>query len=162
MHIANVDWEVRDWVIDSGATFHCCKDRAAFTEYRKVNHRVQIANGQHVRVYGIGTVGSLRNVNHIPDFTVNLLISDGYTITFLPDKTVVMTYERNDSQQIGAFDDVMYLLGHNMSKSEKEVQSVSSSGSSQQAIATLISEEKTKYALRIRRRNDFNQNRRIK
>ena len=148
MHIANVDWEISDWVIDSGATFHCCNDRAAFTEYRKVNHCVQIPNGKHIRVHGIGTVGSLRNVNHIPDFMVNLLsvqqlVSDGYTVTFLPDKTVVMTDERNDSKKIGAFDNAMYRLGHHMSKAEKEVQSVNASSSSQHVIATLTSDERT-------------------
>jgi hypothetical protein len=75
--------------------------------------------------------------------SVQQLVSDGYTVTFLPDKTVVMTDERNDSKQIGAFDDAMYRLGHHMSKPEKEERSISMSSSSQHAETTLASEEKT-------------------
>ena len=118
MHLAN-----SEWIIDSGSTFHCCNDRKAFDTYRKVHTHVTIPNGSLIRVHGIGTVGDLNNVHHIPEFKVNLLsvqqlVTEGYTITFLPDKTVIITDERDVSHQLGTFRDVSYLTGE-QAKSEQ-------------------------------------------
>jgi hypothetical protein len=148
IHLENMDWQVSDWIIDSGSTFHCCKNRAAFSEYRKVNSYVQIPNGKSIRAHGIGTVGNLQNVYHVPDFMVNLLsvqqlVSDGYTVTFLPDKTVIMTDESNTTQRIGAFKDVSYRLGLHVSQEETETPQIGSSSSSERTTSASISEENT-------------------
>ena len=61
-------------IADSGATRHMFHDRSLFTEYRTVeNHFVRVANGKMVRVHGIGTVGTLKNVLHVPDIVLCLV-----------------------------------------------------------------------------------------
>jgi hypothetical protein len=49
-------------------------DRSMFSEYREVdNHYVRVANGKLVKVLGIGNVGPLKDVLHVPSLVLCLV-----------------------------------------------------------------------------------------
>jgi hypothetical protein len=61
-------------ITDSGASRHMFYDRTLFTEYKPVgNHFVRIANGKVLAVLGIGSIGPLTNVLHVPDLILCLV-----------------------------------------------------------------------------------------
>ena len=63
-----------DIISDSGATRHMFCDRTMLSEYREVvNHFVRVANGKLVSVAGIGKVGPLNNVLHVPSLVLCLV-----------------------------------------------------------------------------------------
>ena len=61
-------------VSDSGATKHMFHDKEEFTNYREVlNQFVKVADGKVVPVMGIGNVGPLKNVLHVPSLVYDLI-----------------------------------------------------------------------------------------
>ena len=57
-------------VTDSGATRHMFHNRDHFTNYRETSdHHVRVANGVLIPVLGIGEVGPLKDVLHVPLFS---------------------------------------------------------------------------------------------
>ncbi|KAK7287237.1 hypothetical protein RIF29_00393 [Crotalaria pallida] len=98
---------VRQWVVDSGATRHICADRSAFTSYTSVGEgeeEVYLGDSRTASVLGKGkvllklTYGktlSLSEVLHVPSIRANLvsvalLGKVGVKVTFESDK-IVMT-----------------------------------------------------------------------
>jgi len=73
----------QQWVIDSGASTHVCRNRSLFSQINlKEETTVVVANGQSVKSKGIGTVIvmlkkgvpiTLDNVLWVPEFNCNLL-----------------------------------------------------------------------------------------
>ena len=65
---------VKDIVSDSGATKHMFHDTNQFSNYvETVNHFVRVADGKLVPVLGVGDVGPLRNVLHVPSLVYDLV-----------------------------------------------------------------------------------------
>ena len=65
---------MKEIVSDSGATRHMFHDIKQFSSYREVkNHRVRVADGQTVDVLGIGDVGPLKEVLHVPSLVYDLV-----------------------------------------------------------------------------------------
>jgi len=77
-----------DWLVDSGATLHCCCEREMFDTLEPMRGKgrsVTLGDGRRVPVAGCGTLkvnvsvlgrlsaGTLRNVQYTPDMAVNLL-----------------------------------------------------------------------------------------
>jgi hypothetical protein len=66
--------EATDTVADSGATQHMFKNIKSFRNYREVQgYSIKVADGKTVPVLGIGNVGPLRNVLHVPSLVYNLV-----------------------------------------------------------------------------------------
>jgi transposase InsO family protein len=75
--------ELSSWVIDSGATSHVTADRSLFTEMRRVDATVVVANGEKVKARGAGKVEIrvnfgdkilvLHDVLWVPEIDLNLL-----------------------------------------------------------------------------------------
>ena len=64
----------KDIVSDSGATRHMSHDRSQFATYGDTsNHFVRVADGTLVPVLGIGNVGPLRDVLHVPSLVYDLV-----------------------------------------------------------------------------------------
>ena len=73
----------REWILDSGCTYHMCPNRESFFDYKVVNGgKVLMGNDVSCRVIGIGKVvvkqfngevKILSNVRHIPDLRRNLI-----------------------------------------------------------------------------------------
>ena len=64
----------RDTISDSGATRHMFNNRKHFSTYRTAtNHHVRVANGKMIPVLGIGKVGPLNEVLHVPSLVYNLM-----------------------------------------------------------------------------------------
>ena len=64
----------KDIVADSGATRHMFHDRSQFSTYGDTsNHFVRVADGTLVPVLGIGNVGPLRDVLHVPSLVYDLV-----------------------------------------------------------------------------------------
>ena len=71
-----------EWVLDSGACFHICNQREAFTDYKEEVCKVESANGGDLHVQGIGSVrlkmdtgrmATLTGVRHILEIKRNLV-----------------------------------------------------------------------------------------
>jgi len=66
--------EATDIIADSGATRHMFPHIDYFTNYREVKgHFVRVANGKVVPAVGIGDIGPLRNVLHVPGLVYALV-----------------------------------------------------------------------------------------
>ena len=73
----------REWILDSGCTYHMCPNRESFFEYKSIDGgKVLMGNDFSCRVIGIGRVAVrhfdgdvkiLNNVRHIPDLRRNLI-----------------------------------------------------------------------------------------
>ena len=64
----------KDIVSDSGATKHMFHDRDQFSSYRDTeNHFVRVAEGTLVPVLGMGDVGPLKGVLHVPSLVYDLV-----------------------------------------------------------------------------------------
>ena len=73
----------REWILDSGCTFHMCPNQESFFDYKEINGgKVLMGNDVSCRVYGIGKVAVkqfngevkvLTNVRHIPELRRNLI-----------------------------------------------------------------------------------------
>ena len=64
----------KEIVSDSGATRHLFHDIKQFSSYREVRgQRVRVADGQYVDVLGIGDVGPLKDVLHVPSLVYDLV-----------------------------------------------------------------------------------------
>ena len=97
---------IPSWVIDSGATNHVTGIHSKFTSYTSLPSlgTVKVANGNHSRVLGEGTVDvnhnlSLKSVLHVPQFSHNLLSvspiakSHQCSVTFYPSYCVFQDLE---------------------------------------------------------------------
>jgi len=72
--VPKADFEASDVVADSGATRHMFHDRKHFTNYRVVHgHYIKVADGKVVPAEGIGDVGPLRDVLHVPSLVYDLM-----------------------------------------------------------------------------------------
>lgn len=79
-----VESNPNQWIADSGATHHMCKDRSAFVTFITENDEVEVAGGQKLRSMGHGTIHidmivdgvvkpcSLQHVLFVPDLCSNL------------------------------------------------------------------------------------------
>ncbi|NBO67127.1 MAG: hypothetical protein EBU88_20165, partial [Acidobacteria bacterium] len=66
--------EATDTVADSGATQHMFKDIKAFRNYKTVQgYSIKVADGKVVPVLGMGDVGPLKKVLHVPSLVYNLI-----------------------------------------------------------------------------------------
>jgi len=87
------------WIIDSGASQHLCRSRAAFTTYTKISNQqaITIANRTKIMAIGVGAIEivaegesfALTDVWHVPDIGGNLMavsriVDAGYTIACNP------------------------------------------------------------------------------
>jgi hypothetical protein len=65
---------VKEIISDGGATRHMFHNKDHFTEYREVkNMGVRVADGKIVPILGIGRVGPLREVFHVPSLVYDLV-----------------------------------------------------------------------------------------
>lgn len=77
---------MNDWLIDSGASNHCCNDEEAFKTYEEIEPRPMIQlDGSSVRAIGSGEIVlmtfvpggtakmKLKNVLHVPDCSDNVI-----------------------------------------------------------------------------------------
>ncbi|CAH9068398.1 unnamed protein product [Cuscuta epithymum] len=103
--------DVNEWMVDSGATKHICKNKSAFTSYSATmgddEELVYLADSKTAKVHGKGKVLikltsgktlSLNDVLYVPEFrtnlvSVSLLVKAGITVSFDCNK-IVMT--KND------------------------------------------------------------------
>ena len=75
----NLQPELHEWILHSGATDHMSPDKACFEEYKMINdsHLVFTANGGILKVAGIGKIRIkevlLQDVLHVPRLKANLL-----------------------------------------------------------------------------------------
>ena len=68
------DFDASDVVADSGATRHMFHNIQHFKNYRTVHgHYVKVADGKVVPALGVGDVGPLRNVLHVPSLVYDLM-----------------------------------------------------------------------------------------
>lgn len=83
----------QQWIVDSGASNHMCRDRSLYKNLKDYNNKITIANNTTLPCKGVGDVSldcSVRNLNnvlYIPGISVNLLsvsklVQQGLTITF--------------------------------------------------------------------------------
>jgi hypothetical protein len=79
-----------DFLVDSGANRHICKDRHLFTHFCPKTIAITVANGITEYAEGEGHIGDLFGVLYCPEFTYNILsvtaISTFYTLTIGPNK----------------------------------------------------------------------------
>jgi hypothetical protein len=74
-----------DWIFDSGATKHICRNHGAFTNFRTINKTIKSSSGKDAVISGVGDVTiniqigneealcTLRDVWYSPTTPVNLL-----------------------------------------------------------------------------------------
>ena len=96
LHVMNVSEEEFDknWILDTGCTFHMCPDRSWFYNYRETEPRkVYMGDNNSQNVIGVGDIAiriydgavtQLRNVRYVPNLKKNLislgsLEDEGYT-----------------------------------------------------------------------------------
>ena len=78
-----------DMIIDSGCSSHIINNNVLFDSYHtiKSGRYVRVANGMRLPVLGVGSLGPLRHVLHVPGIDLNLisvrqLDSEGHSVTF--------------------------------------------------------------------------------
>ena len=105
----NLQPELHEWILDSGATDHMSPDKACFEEYKMINdsHLVFTANGGILKVAGIGKIRIkevlLQNVLHVPGLKANLLslqrLVDDTGWRFIFDSSYCFLYEKETGQK---------------------------------------------------------------
>ena len=96
-----------EWLLDSGASEHMCNDSSLFTNLKRVNHRINVANGSSMNCTATGrvpfSIGNLNfhfdNVLLCPSLRSNLisvssLVDHGFKLNFLPKSCSV--FDPND------------------------------------------------------------------
>ena len=73
----------REWILDSGCTYHMCPDRESFFDYKSIDGgKVLMGNDFSCRIIGTGKIAIkqydggikvLKNVRHIPELRRNLI-----------------------------------------------------------------------------------------
>ncbi|CAL1392560.1 unnamed protein product [Linum trigynum] len=89
-----VSGKAKPWLLDSACFNHMTSDPLSLRNVRPVNNlRLQVANGEHISVTGVGLVSQprvqLNDVMHVPKLTPNLvsvgqLIDDNCSVLFAP------------------------------------------------------------------------------
>ncbi|GFS30789.1 hypothetical protein Acr_00g0014080 [Actinidia rufa] len=71
-----------NWILDSGSTYHLCRDREVFSTYAACEGRIWLANNTSSRVVGRGSIRfcmadgrsvTLTEVRHVPNLRKNLI-----------------------------------------------------------------------------------------
>jgi hypothetical protein len=116
------------WVVDSGCTAHMCKNKSLFSNVKRVNQRIWLADGQVAKVEGIGQVkvgmmdkngvrriATLLDVLYIPKlgynlFSVRKATDMGHSVLFGRKKSVIKT---KDGLEIPlSMQGYLYILPH--------------------------------------------------
>ena len=106
-----------EFIIDSGATCHACFELKSFDEYRSlpVPMEVELANGEKILGIGVGKVGELDNVVHIPTLQMNVvsvsqLDREGHGILFERGIVSIKKLSEAKFKPIGTIRDDLYEL----------------------------------------------------
>lgn len=94
----SVNQETEEWLVDSGATKHMCKDKYSFVDMRPTRTKVSTANNQQEPCPGIGDVklslpgGEIKasDVLYVPGLTSNLL-----SVSAMVDKDFEVRFKKN-------------------------------------------------------------------
>lgn len=96
-----------EWILDSGASAHMCKDAKMFSKLEMKTKQIMLASGERIRAEGIGTIElksrfdvniSLHDVWYVPKLYLNLvsvrkIVEAGYVVICYDRKAEVKTKE---------------------------------------------------------------------
>lgn len=92
-----------NWILDSGATRHYCRERQSFDTLEPDQGEVRLGDDRVTHSEGIGTVGELKEVKYTPGMASNLLsvsklVADGQAVVF--DKDGAYILDGNNSTKL--------------------------------------------------------------